>query len=29
AGYFYNIPAAEDAMTSLGDEYGNVILVTE
>ncbi|MFW5500504.1 MULTISPECIES: septal ring lytic transglycosylase RlpA family protein [unclassified Maridesulfovibrio] len=29
AGYFYNIPAAEDAITTLGDEYGNVILVTE
>lgn len=29
AGYFYNIPAAEDALAILGDEYGNVILVTE
>ncbi len=29
AGYFYNIPAAEDAMTTLANEYGNVILVTK
>ncbi|WP_415715291.1 septal ring lytic transglycosylase RlpA family protein [Maridesulfovibrio sp.] len=29
AGYFYNIPAAEDAMASLENDYGNVILVTE
>ena len=29
AGYFYNIPAAEDAMASLEPEYGDVILVSE
>lgn len=29
AGYFYNIPAAEYAMTALESEYGNVILVSE
>ncbi|WP_320006774.1 septal ring lytic transglycosylase RlpA family protein [Maridesulfovibrio sp.] len=29
AGYFFNIPAAEDAMTGLENEYGHVILVTE
>ncbi|WP_319763416.1 septal ring lytic transglycosylase RlpA family protein [Maridesulfovibrio sp.] len=29
AGYFLNIPTAEDAMASLEDEFGHVILVTE